>query len=191
MVDVRSRFQRQICWKIRYSDLKIFCFLTRPIIAWLLQGLDSHLKAINTHAFCFDSRCLPSQGYPMEWYVRHHLVAGFANSNVRKFCNAKFETFADEVFLVATKPIEKDEEIFVYYKVARRRFATSRKWCDFWTRWPDKLWKRSDYSDTKFRCNPWTSKTVQRCCLNLSIMNDFDFLNENPNFWSWFIKDHS
>ena len=62
----------------------------------------------------------------MEWYVRNHLVAGFANSNSRKLCNGKFETIGDEVFLVATKPIKKDEEIFVYYKVKCMRTSTSR-----------------------------------------------------------------
>ena len=97
-----------------------FTFERKCIIISFFQGLDSHLKSIITSAFCFDSRCLPFYGYPIEWYVRNHLVAGFANTNLRKSCNAKFVTFGDEVFVVATKPIKKYEEVFVYYKVAKK-----------------------------------------------------------------------
>lgn len=55
--------------------------------------------------------------FPIEWYVRNNLVGGFANSNARKLCNAKFETVGDQVYVVATKPIMAGEEIFVFYKV--------------------------------------------------------------------------
>jgi hypothetical protein len=79
------------------------------------QGLGTHLKANTTHAFCFDSR--PNSSYRMEFFLRNHLVAGFANSNRRKLCNAKFMTINDEVFLVAIKPVQKGEEVFVYYKI--------------------------------------------------------------------------
>ena len=56
----------------------------------------------------------------MEWYIRNHLVAGFANSNLRKLCNSKFVTFGNEVFVVATKPIKVNEEVFVFYKVTKK-----------------------------------------------------------------------
>ena len=100
-----------------------FCF--RLLIQWCLpwQGHDSHLKSISTCAFCFDSRCLPRQGYSMDWYVRNHLVAGFANSNPRRLCNARFKLIDNEIFLIATKPIKKNEEIFVHYKIHRRNIA--------------------------------------------------------------------
>ena len=64
-------------------------------------ALDTHIKAISTHAFCYDSR--PNYQYRMEWFVRNHLVGGFLNSNIRKLCNAKFLTVGDEVFVVATE----------------------------------------------------------------------------------------
>jgi len=56
----------------------------------------------------------------MEWFVRilrNHLVGGFLNSNIRKFCNAKFVFVGDEVFVVATKAIMSGSEVFVHYKV--------------------------------------------------------------------------
>ena len=56
----------------------------------------------------------------MEWYVENHLVAGFANSNTRKMCNAKFKVVDNEIYLVAIKPIKRNEEIFVHYKIASR-----------------------------------------------------------------------
>jgi hypothetical protein len=80
-----------------------------------LQGLDSHIKANLTSAFCFDSR--PTFEFKMEWFVRNHLVGGFLNSNIRKLCNAKFVTLGDEVFVVATKDIRRGSEVFVHYKV--------------------------------------------------------------------------
>ena len=84
----------------------------------VLQGLDTHIKANLTHAFCYDSR--PTKEYKMEWFVRilrNHLVGGFLNSNIRKFCNAKFVFVGDEVFVVATKAIMSGSEVFVHYKV--------------------------------------------------------------------------
>ena len=78
---------------------------------FVLQGLDTHIKANFLSAFCLDSR--PSSYQPIEWFVRNHLVGGFANSNERKFCNAKFVTFGDEVFVVATKVIKIGEEVFI------------------------------------------------------------------------------
>jgi hypothetical protein len=79
----------------------------------VLQGLDTHIKANLTHAFCYDSR--PTKEYKIEWFVRNHLVGGFLNSNIRKFCNAKF--VGDEVFVVATKAIMSGSEVLVHYKV--------------------------------------------------------------------------
>ena len=96
---------------------RIFSSLSTCIILFFFQGLDSHLKSIITSSVCFDSRCLPFHRYPIEWYVRNHLVAGFANSNLRKVCNAKFITFGDEILVVATLSIKENEAVFVYYKV--------------------------------------------------------------------------
>jgi len=53
----------------------------------------------------------------MDWFVQSHLLGGFVNSNNRKLCNAKYVTIDDEVFVVATKPIKKGQELFVYYKI--------------------------------------------------------------------------
>ena len=78
-------------------------------------SLDTHIKANYLSAFSFDSR--PSSYQPIKWFVRNHLVGGFANSNERKFCNAKFLTFGDEVFVVATKVIKIGEEVFMHYKI--------------------------------------------------------------------------
>ena len=80
----------------------------------MLQGLDTHIKANLLSAFCLDSR--PSSYQPIEWVVQNLLVGGFANSK-RKFCNAKFVTIGDEVFVVATKVIKIGEEVFVHYKI--------------------------------------------------------------------------
>lgn len=119
MVDVKSRFQKLINSRNRY-----ICENVENIAAYLfsdsLQGLDTHMKSIITSAFCIDSRCQPMHGFPMEWYIRNHLVAGFANSNLRKLCNSKFVTFGNEVFVVATKPIKVNEEVFVFYKVTKK-----------------------------------------------------------------------
>ena len=81
----------------------------------VLQGLDTHIKANLTHAFCYDAG--PTKECKMEWFVRNHLVGGFLNSNIRKFCNAKFVFVGDEVFVVATKAIMSGSEVFVHYKV--------------------------------------------------------------------------
>ena len=83
----------------------------------VLQGLDTHIKANLTHAFCNNSR--PTKECKMEWFVRNHLVGGFLNSNIRKICNAKFVFVAsgDEIFVVATKAIKIGSEVFVHYKV--------------------------------------------------------------------------
>ena len=54
----------------------------------------------------------------MEWYVENHLVARFANSNTRKMCNAKFKIVDNEIYFVAIKPIKRNEEIFVHYKIS-------------------------------------------------------------------------
>ena len=71
-----------------------FALIVLCALPWYctLQGLGTHLKASN-------------------------LVAGFANSNRRKLCNAKFMTINDEIFLVAIKPVKKGKEVFVYYKI--------------------------------------------------------------------------
>ena len=79
------------------------------------QGLDSHIKANLTHAFCYDSR--PTRQYKMEWFVQNHLVGGFLNSNIRQLCNAKFVILGEEVFVVAAKAIKSGSEVFVNYKV--------------------------------------------------------------------------
>ena len=68
-------------------------------------------------AYCLDSR--PSKEFPLEWYVRHHGLGGFANTRDRKFCNAAFKTIGDDVFVVATKPIAEGEEVFVFYKCSK------------------------------------------------------------------------
>ena len=81
----------------------------------ILQGLDSHVKSNLLHAFCYNSR--PTSQYPIEWFVRNHLIGGFVNSNVRKLCNAKFVTIGDEVYIQAIKPIKRGEEVYVHYKV--------------------------------------------------------------------------
>jgi hypothetical protein len=53
----------------------------------------------------------------MEWYVERQSVAGFANTwPKRRDCNARFETVGSRVFMVSTKPIPQDGEVFVYYK---------------------------------------------------------------------------
>ena len=122
MVVPEFRFQRLIVLK-NWSVNADFCLGQARIctdsimcpITVLSQGLGTHLKANTTHAFCFDSR--PNSIYRMEFFFRNHLVAGFANSNRRKLCNAKFMTINDEIFLVAIKPVQKGEEVFVYYKI--------------------------------------------------------------------------
>lgn len=79
------------------------------------QGLDTHIKAISTYAFCIDSR--PNSKNSVEWFVQNHLLGGFVNSNIRKLCNARYVIIDDEVFVVAIKPIKKGQEIFVHYKI--------------------------------------------------------------------------
>ena len=79
------------------------------------QGLDTHMKAISTYAFCIDSR--PNSKNSVEWFVQNHLLGGLVNSNNRKLCNARYLIIDDECFVVAIKPIKKGEEVFVYYKV--------------------------------------------------------------------------
>ena len=73
------------------------------------------MKAITTHAFCFNSR--QDSKLCMEWFVQSHLLGELVNSNNRKLCNAKYVTIDDEVFVVATKPIKKGQELFVVYKI--------------------------------------------------------------------------
>ena len=99
----------------------------------LLQGLDTHVKANGPLAYCLDSR--PSKKFPLTWYVRNHGLGGFANTKDRRSCNARFVTIEDGVFVVATKPIEEDEEVIVFYKcdavvkaaAARRREQAKRR----------------------------------------------------------------
>ena len=117
-----DRLVQEVHW------LEVWRFFSRfrpVLIQWFSspQGHESHLKSNITCAFCFDSRCLPRQGYSIDWYVRNHLVAGFANSNPRRLCNARFKVVDNEIFLVAIKPIKKNEEIFVHYKIHRRTIA--------------------------------------------------------------------
>ena len=89
--------------------------MSDPDTRFAYQGLDTNVKAVTTQAFCFDSR--PDSKIPMGWFVESHLVGGFVNSNNRKLCNAKSLTIDDQVFVVATKPIKKGQELFVYYKI--------------------------------------------------------------------------
>ena len=126
MEDVGCLSQKRIA--LNYWSVTVcFCLLVRVIFLYLrlrrfaseansaFQGLDTHVKAISTHAFCYDSR--PNSSQRMEWFVQNYLMGGFVNSNTRKLCNAKYVTIDDHVFVVAIKPIKKDEELFVYYKV--------------------------------------------------------------------------
>ena len=120
MVAVEFHFLRLIDSRIWFAHFLVlssnaFSYVTHASIVTDLQGLDTHMKAISTHAFCYDSR--PNYQYRMEWFVRNHLVGGFLNSNTRKLCNAKFLTVGDEVFVVATKDIRRGSEVFVHYKV--------------------------------------------------------------------------
>ena len=120
MVAVEFHFLRLIDSRTWFAHFLVlssnaFSCVTHASIVTDLQGLDTHIKAISTHAFCYDSR--PNYQYRMEWFVRNHLVAGFLNSNTRKLCNAKFLTVGDEVFVVATKDIRRGSEVFVHYKV--------------------------------------------------------------------------
>ena len=48
------------------------------------------------------------------------MVAGFANSNLRKLCFAKFVTFGNEVFVIAAKPFKENEDVSVNYKITRK-----------------------------------------------------------------------
>jgi len=89
--------------------------MSDPETHFAYQGLDTHVKAVTTHAFCYDSR--PDSKISMGWFVQSHLVGGFVNSNNRNLCNAKYVTIDDQVFVVATKPIKKGQELFVYYKI--------------------------------------------------------------------------
>ena len=77
--------------------------------------MDTHIKAVLTHAFCYDSR--PTTQFGIEWYVHNHLLGGFVNSNLRKLCNAKFVTVGEEVCVIATKKINVGDEVFIYYKI--------------------------------------------------------------------------
>jgi hypothetical protein len=53
----------------------------------------------------------------MEWYVDRFCVAGFANTqDSRSYCNARFMTVNDRVFLISTKAIGPGREVFAYYK---------------------------------------------------------------------------
>ena len=84
-------------------------------LPFAMQGLDTHVKENNLYGFCYD--CRPIVSCPLSWYVQHGLVAGFANSNCKQKCNAKFLGIGEEIFLVATKEIKEGEEVFVHYKV--------------------------------------------------------------------------
>jgi len=68
------------------------------------QGLDTHIKAISTYAFCIDSR--PNSKNSVEWFVQNHLLGGFVNSNIRKLCNARYVIIDDEMI----KPIKKGQD---------------------------------------------------------------------------------
>ena len=46
----------------------------------------------------------------------NRIVAGFANTKERILCNAKFLTVGEDIFVVATQPINNGEEVFVFYK---------------------------------------------------------------------------
>jgi len=86
MEDEKSRRQKLTGLFKKYIDLEswnIFSLFRPVLIQWFSypQIQESHLKSSITCAFCFDSRCLPRQGYSKDWYVRNHLVAGFAKSN--------------------------------------------------------------------------------------------------------------
>ena len=106
MVAVEFHFLRLIDSRTWFAHFLVlssnaFSCVTHASIVTDLQGLDTHIKAISTHAFCYDSR--PNYQYRMEWLVQNHLVGGFLNSNIRKLCNANFLTVGDEVFVVATE----------------------------------------------------------------------------------------
>jgi len=80
----------------------------------LFKGLDTHIKRIDG-SNCFNSEV--TSKHPMEWYVGRQSVAGFANTwPKRRDCNARFVTIGSRVFMVSTKPIDQDQEVFAYYK---------------------------------------------------------------------------
>ena len=95
----------------------------------LAQGKATHVKRIGDSIWCINAIVGGARTY--EWYVDGHGLAGFVSRN--EF-NAKFETIGDEVFLIATKPINVGDEIFAYYdrsaeiaiQKARKRAAEER-----------------------------------------------------------------
>jgi hypothetical protein len=101
--------------------------------AVLAQGKATHVKRIGNSLWCLNA--IVTRERTLKWYVDNHGLAGFANTkDSRNECNAKFETIGDEVFLIATKPINVGDEIFAYYdrsgeiaiQKARKRAAEAR-----------------------------------------------------------------
>jgi hypothetical protein len=99
----------------------------------LAQGKATHVKRIGDSIWCINTIVDRERTY--EWYVDNHGVAGFVNTrDSRNECNARFETIGEEVFLIATKPINVGDEIFAFYdrsaeialKKERKRAAEAR-----------------------------------------------------------------
>ena len=59
--------------------------------------------------------------FPVEWFVQNHKLARFANTKVRRECNAKFVTIGEDVYVVATKPIAAGEEVIVFYRFRKAK----------------------------------------------------------------------
>ena len=105
-------------------------YVTRDVLA---QGKATHVKRIGDSIWCVHTIVNAERTY--DWYADSHGLAGFANTkDSRLECNARFETIGDEVFLIATKPINIGDEIFAYYdrsaeiaiQKARKRAADER-----------------------------------------------------------------
>ena len=78
------------------------------------KGLATHVKRVDSN-WCWNS--MLTSKFTMQWYVKRQSVAGFANTKLKRSdCNAKFVTVGHRVFIVSTKPIDADQEIYVYYK---------------------------------------------------------------------------
>ena len=81
------------------------------------QGKATHIKRIKDSIWCIDSKITSRNS--MQRFVDNHGVAGFANTkDIKKECNAKFETIGNRVFLIATDYIDAGEEVFAYYSRA-------------------------------------------------------------------------
>ena len=69
---------------------------------------------IRNGTFYIDSK--PTLNRPALWFGQRHLLAGFANTLPRDYCNSKFVRVGDRIVLESTMQLRAGMEVFAFYE---------------------------------------------------------------------------